>query len=716
VSARVENPLRELAARAGICDEYFDHEGRRRVTSDETRRAILHALGVDATTDDAAREALARQDEEAATAVLDPVRVVAVGDPALARLTARAPASRADSGPWRLEVETEQGARHLAEGPWRGETMLELALPADLPLGYHRVTLSFSTAGREWRHEQLLIIVPPRCTSPEQLLGDTPAFGFTANLYTVRSHANWGVGDISDLSALARWAGSVGADFVGVNPLHALLNRGGDVSPYCPVSRLFRNPLYIDVTRVPELGQAPDLAARLASTEFAAELDALREPALVRYEQVMAVKGMALDALHRVFADQIRGSANDRDRAFERFVIRHGEPLDRFAIWMTIVEREHTADWRAWPCELQSATSQAVRRFARDHAHRVDFHRWSQFELDRQLGDAAQGARAAGMRIGLYQDLAIGSSPAGADTWAFPELFVRGVSVGAPPDPYAAEGQNWGLPPLDPRALRRDRYRYFIDLVRNGLRHAGALRVDHVMGLFRLFWIPDGGTGADGAYVTYPAQDLLGILALESVRHAALVVGEDLGTVPAHVPDVLRGWGVLSSKVLYFEREWDGGFRPASSYPALSLATANTHDMPTIAGFWAERDIELRRQLGLIADDDEETRARADRDRDRAALLGLLAREQILPQGQAPRSSAELRAAVHEFLWSTPAQLVGLSLDDLAGEVEPVNVPGVGPDKFASWTRKMRSDLESITTSNEADNIPRAARNRNGSS
>jgi 4-alpha-glucanotransferase len=383
---------------------------------------------------------------------------------------------------------------------------------------------------------------------------------------------------------------------------------------------------------------------------------------------------------------------------------------------MAIAEHQHTGDWRSWPVELHDSTGAVVDHFAREHAMRVDFHRWLQFEIDRQLGMAASTARAAGMRIGLYQDLAIGSSPAGADTWAFPELFVRGVSVGAPPDPYAANGQNWGLPPLDPRALRRDAYRYYIDLIRNGFRHAGALRVDHVMGLFRLFWIPEGQSGADGVYVSYPAQDLLGILALESVRHGALVVGEDLGTVPEQVPQALRKWGVLSSKVLYFEREWHGGFKPANSYPALSLATANTHDMPTLAGFWAERDISVRRELGLIADDSEEARARAERDRDRGALLGLLEQEQILPQGQAPRSSAELRAAVHGFLWSTPAQLVGLSLDDLAGEVEPVNVPGVGPEKFASWTRKMRADLEAITTSDEADIILRETRNRSDSS
>jgi 4-alpha-glucanotransferase len=305
------------------------------------------------------------------------------------------------------------------------------------------------------------------------------------------------------------------------------------------------------------------------------------------------------------------------------------------------------------------------------------------------------------MRIGLYQDLAIGTSPASADTWAYDTLFVRGVSVGAPPDPYAAEGQNWGLPPLDPRALRESGYRYFIDLVRGGFDHAGALRIDHVMGLFRLFWIPQGKSGTEGAYVRYPSNDLLGIVALESVRHNAIVVGEDLGTVPPDVPPALEKWGVLSSKVLYFERELDGGFKPADSYSPLSLATANTHDLPTLAGFWEGRDIDIRREVGLIASDDEADHARRERTKERAALVHRLAEEYVLPDRAEPRSATELRAAVHAFLCRTPAQLVGLSLDDLAGELEAVNVPGVGPDRHPSWTRKLHTTLEAIATSDD---------------
>jgi 4-alpha-glucanotransferase len=439
------------------------------------------------------------------------------------------------------------------------------------------------------------------------------------------------------------------------------------------------------------------------------QLTALREPDRVCYDQVMGVKGLALDVLHDAFTRFERGTGSARDRAYVEF-LRENEPeLSRFATWMTIVEHlsrdpkrsVHACDWRTWPRELRASTSDDVQWFAERHADRLDYHRWLQFETDRQLRDAANRAREAGMRIGLYSDLAIGTSPCGADTWSHPELFVAGVSIGAPPDPLATHGQNWGMPPIDPRALREDRYQYFIDLVRAGLRHAGALRIDHILGLFRLFWIPNGMSGADGAYVRYPAADLLGILALESVRHNALIVGEDLGTIPEDVPPTLAKWGILSSKVLQFEREWGGGYRSSDAYPHLALATANTHDMATIDGFWAGRDIDVRRAVGLIASDDDYAQAQRDRATDRRMLLDRLAAEHLLADALEPANLAELRGAIHGFLCRSPASLVGVALDDLAGELESVNVPGVGADRYPCWSRKMSKTITEIAASSD---------------
>jgi 4-alpha-glucanotransferase len=693
----MQPPLRDLADRLGILPEYFDQTGRRRATHDETRRALLAAMGIDARNDDAARDALNKYLEEEQRRLIEPARVVEHNTPAARRMEVRAPASRASQGPWRMEIELENGDYHVSEGPWRGDASLELTLP-ELPIGYHMLRLMMSAGGNEWERDQMLIVTPPRCVVPDEVLDGGNAFGVIANLYTVRSESNWGIGDFGDLARLASWAGGAGADFLGVNPLHALMNRGELVSPYSPVTRLFRNPIYIDPSRIPEVREDDTLRARLESSELQEQLRALRETSDVRYEQVMAVKGLVLDAAHKLFLQ--RNRETERGRDYEQYMAENEPALSRFALYMALAE-EHGADWRQWPVKLRDANGAAARAARTRLADRVDYHRWLQFEADQQLGAACVAARESGMRIGLYQDLAIGTSPSGADTWAFPELFVHRASIGAPPDPYSATGQQWGLPPLDPRALRRNRYKYFIDLIRSGFRNAGALRIDHVMGLFRLYWIPEGRSGSDGAYVRYPSEDLLGIVALESVRHGAIVVGEDLGTVPDDVPPTLQKWGVLSSKVLYFERGHNGSFNAAESYPKLALATANTHDMPTIAGFWNGRDIEVRRQVGLIESDNDAERARGDRDTDRRELLHRLAEEKVLPESSAPPTSVELRAAVHGFLCRTPAQLVGLSLDDIAGETEPVNVPGVGPDKFPSWTRKMREPIELIAASEE---------------
>ncbi len=696
---RASSPLRELAAQMGIVAEYFDLSGVLRPTSDDTRLAFLFALGVDASSERAAREALAALRATARDEMVAPVRVVRAGDPAAATLTVHLPLGAAAAA-WRLDVQPESGGPLRSEGRWPADDSAELRLPGPLGLGHHRVRLTVASARREWVNEQTLIVAPARCVSPARVLGERRAFGLTANLYTVRSASNWGVGDLTDLGALASWVGSCGGDFVGVNPLHALLNRGPDVGPYSPVSRIFRNPIYIDVARVPELARAPHVREWLASPEATSEIGALRDADAVQYEAVMRLKQRVLTDLHRVFVDHQRDTGSARARDYAAYVAEHEPALTRFATWMAIAE-EQGREWRQWPAELREPDAPAVRRYAEEHALRVDFHRWLQFETDRQLGDASHAARRAGMRVGLYQDLAIGTSDAGADSWAFPGLFVHGVTIGAPPDPYAAAGQNWHLPPIDPRALRRSGYEYFIKLLRTGFRHGGALRIDHVMGLFRLFWIPAGAPAAHGAYVRYPSEDLLGILALESARHHALVVGEDLGTVPPDVPPALARWGVLSSKVLYFERESNGEFKPATSYQSLSLATANTHDMPTIGGFWQGTDIDLRATLGALPDEHAVNQARGEREHARWALIRLLAAEGILASVEPPASLDQLGGAVNEFLCRTPSELVGLSLDDLAGELQAVNIPGVGPDRFPSWTRKMRLFLEAIASSDE---------------
>jgi 4-alpha-glucanotransferase len=697
--------LHALADEMGIIPGYQDQTGKEwRETSDETRVLLLAAMGIDASTEAAAEAALDELRRKRREQPLDPARVVEVETEDAEQVVVHLAEPQVEPLRWELEFEEESGTMHRAvgvEADGAGYTLI-LQLPATPPLGYHTLRVAAETARGPVAAEQSLIVVPRTCVRARELLGGRKAWGLIANLYTVRSDRNWGVGDFTDLADLLEWASDLGADFVGVNPLHALHNRGMDVSPYSPVSRVFRNPLYIDVGRVTEMSGAEFERALIASPKTRRELERLRRAEQLDYERVMSVKRRILEQLHRTFLRE-----GERQRAYEEWCAQREPELTDFATYMAIAS-EHGADWRQWPMDLRSPRAPGVREFVEANEAEVDFQRWLQFETDRQLGEAGRRARDAGLAIGLYQDLAIGTSPAGSDTWSFPDLFVRGACIGAPPDPYAATGQNWGLPPIDPWRLKEDGYRYFIRLVRAAFRHAGALRIDHVMGLFRAFWIPDGHSGTDGAYVRYPSEDLLGILALESVRNNALVVGEDLGTVPPDVPPALAKWGVLSSKVLYFERGTGGSFAPAGGYAADALATANTHDMATLAGFWEGRDVQLRADVGLIKPADVRA-AREERVRDKRQLLRLLARARLLPKRVDPNagdpqiSIAELRGAVHDFLALTPSVLVGVGLDDVAGEIDPVNVPGVGQEQHPSWTRRMKRSLTRLREDPETE-------------
>ena len=694
--------LRALAARLGIVPEYLDQTGRRIVrTSDVTREVLLAVMGFDAPTEDAARGWLAELDHEDDGAVVEPVRVVERDAAAARTIRVRVPRDMGTANVVATVTE-ESGRTWRSEKKIRGSGSLRLSSP--LPYGYHRVSLVLSRGTREIGAGQSLIVVPSRCVTPDEVLGEDRVFGFVANLYAVRREQDWGIGDLTTLSALAEWGAQRGAEFVGVNPLHALFNRGTDVGPYSPVSRLFRNHIYIDVAAVPWLTGSPEGSALIQACER--EATSLRAKHLVDYDGVIALKERALREAHRLFREH--ASSQER-RAFETFVSAREPELTHYATWMAIAENAGTPDWRQWPEPMRDAASGAVTAFRDAHEERVDFHRWLQFETHRQLGDAAARGRAIGMRIGIYQDLAIGTNPGGSDTWSFPELFLSGAAVGAPPDPYSAVGQNWGLPPMSPRALRAQGYRYWIQLLRRAFEHAGALRIDHVMGLFRTFWIPDGGTGRDGAYVRFPADDLLGILALESVRHDALVVGEDLGTVPSYVPPAMKKWGLLSSKVMLFEQE-RGKFKPAGRYPELALATANTHDMAPLAGFWAGRDLELRASAGLVGGASEVNAARKDREREKRALLERVGLD--TSRTDEPEFTGSLVGAVHEFVSSTRSRLVGFSYDDVVGESEPVNVPGVGPDGYPSWRRRNRVTLEEVSWSADADAVLRSGARR----
>ena len=697
----VERPLlRRLAHRLGIVEAYLDQTGDElRHTSDATRERLLAAMGHDASTEDRARGVLRALERARRRQCISPVRVVRQRSKSLSRVIVRVPRMDADEIEWQLVLLTEEGLRTQWSGVTHGGSSrrMALTLPVVPPLGYHSLRVVFRTGHTRRGGRQRLIVVPSRCTPPEARLHGRRGFGITTNLYSVRSEKNWGAGDIGDVKAIAQWLGQHGGAFVGMNPLHALRNAGYDVSPYSPITRLFRNPLYLRVDDVPELRH--DAAARelIAAPVYQAELAELRVASMIDYARVMAVRAPVLESLYRTFQVHEANCHSPRARDLAAFLAREDPPLTRYATYMAIAEREGP-DARLWPDALRDADGEAVAALRHQLAERVGYHRWLQFELDRQLGCAASEALQAGLAIGMYQDLAVGSASSGSDVWSHPELFLQGATVGAPPDMYSDDGQNWGLPAINPHVLRATGYEYWTRLLRAGFRHSGALRIDHALGLFRMFWVPLGESAKQGAYVRSFSNELFGILALESVRHNALVVGEDLGTVPPDVPGVLAKWGVLGSRVQVFERDFHTGqFRSAAAYPRMALATVNTHDLPPLVG-WAEaRDILLRSEVGDLSDVGAASAMRDSRMSDLGALVSSLVEAGLLPpEAHQHLTSDMLIAAVHAFLRSTPSALVGLSLDDLAHEATPVNIPGVWQDRYPSWSRRMRDTLEEI--------------------
>lgn len=683
--------VRRLADRLGIVPSYRDMMGTVRETSVDAQEALAASLGFPCDGPSGPSERLAQLEEQASRRLLDPVALVWTdAPPAAASLTIRLPPATPSRVEWEVRLSLEDGTTAALAGARRTATSRRTArigLPHRLPWGYHRVEGLVRLDGRSHDVRQLLIVAPTSCHAVGEAIGSRPVWGLIANLYAVRSERNWGAGDLGDLRRLTRLTADRGGAFVGINPLHAIANTGHGISPYSPLSRVFRNPLYLEVEAVPEWRQAGELQ-RDTSQPFRPDGDG----GWIDYPGVSAAKRAALRACFGRFVERRRQGPSDRRvTAYDAYRRRHGDPLDRFATFMALADR-FGPDWRAWPAPYRSPDGAAVQEFRQQHDAAVDEHRYLQFELDRQLGAVATAARDA-MALGLYGDLALGSGAGGADTWTEPGLFATDARLGAPPDDYSTTGQDWGLPPLRPHALRASGYRYWIDVVRSAMEHVGALRLDHVMGLFRQYWIPPERDGRSGAYVRFPADELLAVLAVESRRRGVLVVGEDLGTVPRGLTNALRRRGILSTRVLYFERDSRGRFRPSGTYSARSIVTATTHDHPPLAGFWRGVDLERRADAGSL-DPIELRRAEEERRAVKERLRARLAAEGF-PLGEDPAPD-ELAAAVYGFLARTPAPLLGVALDDLTGETVPVNLPGVGMDRYPSWSRRLAVPVEHL--------------------
>jgi len=700
--------LDELATLSGIALDYEDYQGRRRVVSDDTKRALLAALGCAATTDTQIAAAIQALEDQAWNATLPPVIVVRAGQACELAVTHEECAAGLQLD-WELlleQGETRRGsllvqphegdARRAIDG--RQRVRRRVVLPVPLPLGYHRLRLRGPGLADA---ETTLIVVPRRCYVPAALRSGERGWGLTVQLYTLRTGRDWGIGDFGDLGRLVEQAAQAGADFVGLNPIHALFPaRPEHCSPYGPSSRIFLNLLYIDVAAVPEY-ETSDRAQRLVADEaFAQHVAQLRAADLVDYAGVAALKLPMLRELYDTFRAAHLSPESDRGRAFREFVALAGQPLATHALFDSLCAHFGGAGWRGWPQAFHDPQSPAVRDFARDHADEVELYQYLQWLADTQLEAAQAQARASGMRLGLYRDLAVGVDADGADAWAAQALYRTQASVGAPSDALALQGQDWGLPVIDPGALQARAYADFVQLLRANMRHCGALRVDHVMSLLRLWWVPKGAQAAAGAYVRYPFDDLLGILALESERNRCLVIGEDLGTVPAQVRQALPAAGVHSYRVLYFEKD-DAGFKSPAQYPAIAMATVTTHDLPPLVSYWEGADLALRDRLNLFPTPQIRARCYAERAADRKALLRALASEGLLPYEQDPDSVAytqmsfELAAAVHAYLARSAAALMAVQAEDLLSMRDPVNLPGTSTE-HPNWQRKLTREVDAL--------------------
>ncbi len=581
-------------------------------------------------------------------------------------------------------------------------------LPLSLPLGYHEISVRVGAAGATTRY----IVTPARAWIEPHLGRGGRAAGIAVSLYGVRSGRNWGCGDFRDLLDLVNWVSEdVGASFVALNPLHAIHNRGPfNTSPYLPNCIFYQNFVYLDVEGMEDFAKCRRARELLGSAEMSAEIEALRAAPFVEYERVSALKLRFLKMLFAQFLRERRkGSA--RSREFDAFLTREGDLLEKFATYCALDEWFHARDanvwmWTQWPEPYQDPCSEETRAFQKKHWRLVMFYQYLQWQIDQQLSRAQQWARDRRLSIGLYHDLALATDRFGSDLWAHRPFYVAGCRVGSPPDDFSPKGQDWAFPPPNAARHREDGYRLFAESIRKNCRHGGALRIDHVMRLFRLFWIPDGVEATDGAYVRERNQDLVRILALESVRNQVLVVGEDLGTVEPSVRETLAQLGILSYRLFYFEKDRNGAFRRSDEYPQQALVSSTTHDLPTVAGFWVGADIEARRGAGLIDDAGyaEQAEHRAlEKQKMLDALFeqGFLAPPLPRRAGDYPELTGELHHAVVGFLAQTPSQLLAINHEDLTKELHQQNLPG-STWQYPNWGRKMRFTVEELRGDPEA--------------
>ena len=664
--------LDDLARAYGVAVDYWDQAGVLRRSSDEAIEGVLRALGADPSDDATIAASLEERELRDWRRTLPPV-VVAVGG-RYAHIWAHVP----HGSPVRVWIELEDGGvvepaqsdrwvdPRLVDGRLIGEATF--VVPADLPLGWHVI----KALGDDGLSESTLVVTPERL-DPPPLASGARLWGLMAQIYAVRSRRSWGVGDLTDLADLAAWSGhELGADFILVNPLHSAAPLVPMTpSPYLPATRRFPNPLYLRIEEIPEYAYL-DGSDRKAVRRLGKPLRKLSAD-LIDRDAIWTAKAAALEIVRRV------PLTPGRQSRYDAYVEGEGIGLIDFATWCALAEELGT-EWRDWPEELRHPSSPEIVAWRAAHADRIERHLWMQWLLDEQMEQTQEAAVEVGMRAGVIHDLAVGVAGEGADAWALQDVLAAGVTVGCPPDMYNQLGQNWAQPPWRPDALADAAYVPYRDMLRTLLRHSGGIRVDHILGLFRQWWIPEGAPASEGAYVAFDHEALVGILALEAHRAGALVIGEDLGTVEPRVEQFLYERGILGTSILWFERESGGVLKEPEHWRGDALASVTVHDLPPTAGYLAGEHVRIRAELGLLSRPVEEERAADD-----AATREWL--DLAVDRGWLDDAEADTDArvvALHRIVAASPARLIGISLPDLVGDVRAQNQPGTDQE-YPNW-------------------------------
>lgn len=677
--------LGELADRFGISTQFYDWKGRHTQVGEQTVIAILAEFGVDASTPERARAVAQRVRDDHWRRIVQPCVVLRAGQEG--RVDVHVPAGAQVS----LRIVGEDGNDHL---PWQvdnwnpdrpidGRMIGEatFGIPGNLPLGYHELIVTIGThdadgseadGGIHATATSTIIVTPNRVGLPRRM-GASRVWGYAAQLYSVRSHHSWGLGDLTDLADLCTWSASQGAGYLLTNPLHAAEVAGRmEPSPYLPSSRLFVNPIYIRPELVAEYHDLNQYDASIIESLRTTTLD--DDPqALLDRDRTWQAKSQALELIHRV------DMSASRRMAFTAFRVARGRRLEDFATWCLLSEL-HGSDWHDWPAELHDPHGAAVARVRREHADRIDFHMWLQWIADQQLSTVQSSGTDAGMPVGLICDLAVGVNGSGADAWMLNGLFAREMNVGAPPDPFNQAGQDWGQPPMRPDVLEQMAYAPLREMVSSALRHAGGVRIDHIMGLFRLWWVPRGLGPRHGAYVRYNHEAMVGVVALEAYRAGALVIGEDLGTVEPWVRDHLASRGILGTSIMWFETGPDGRPRQPQQWREHAMSSVTSHDLPPTSSYLRGDHVELRDRLGLLTESVDEERENARRERE--TWLASLRQQGVLEADEDDPEQVTL--AMHTLLTRTPSKVINATLTDAVGDPRTQNLPGT-EDEYPNW-------------------------------